>query len=194
MATAVPNQTTLQTPANGAQNQPPQPTFTWNPVATASSYDIEIATDPGFNNIVTSAQGLTDSNYTPEIDLATSTTFYWRVWTRNGCGLGASSTTYTFTTQSAPGDCGQGTIPYEVYNQGFESGAGGWTSSGTNNTWALAGTNPYSGSWHYHANDVSSISDQRLASPAVALPADGFSADDEILARTQHGPQFRWLF
>ncbi len=174
VATAVPNQTTLQTPANGAQNQPPQPTFTWNPVTTASSYDIEIATDPGFNNIVASAQGLTDPTYTPETDLATSTTFYWRIWTRNGCGLGASSTAYTFTTQAAPGDCGPGTSPNEVYYQGFESGAGGWTSSGTNNTWALAETNPYGGSWHYHANDVNSVSDQRLASPAVALPIDEF--------------------
>ena len=39
--------------------------------------------------------------------------------------------------------------PTSSTETGFESGAGGWTSSGTGDTWAIAATNPHSGASHY---------------------------------------------
>jgi hypothetical protein len=38
------------------------------------------------------------------------------------------------------------------------------------NTWAIAASNPHSGVQHMHANDPTTVSDQRLVSPAVVIP------------------------
>jgi hypothetical protein len=146
------------------------PTFTWSAVAGATSYSIQVATDAGFTNIVASASGLANPTWTSNVALNTSTTYFWRVQAGNACGTGTYSSAFNFTTEGAPGDCGPGTIPNILLNDGFEGGLGSWTSSGTGNTWALANTNPHSGAAHVHANDPSTVSDQRLASPAVAIP------------------------
>jgi hypothetical protein len=171
LANATPGQTTLTAPAIGAVNQPVRPTFTWTAASQAATYDIQVATDGGFTNVVASASGLAATTFTPSVDLNTSTTYFWRVRPNNACGSGAYSPVFNFTTVAAPGDCGPGSVANVVYQYGFEAGAGGWTSSGTGNSWAIATSNPHSGASHYRANDPAVVSDQRLASPAVALPA-----------------------
>jgi hypothetical protein len=167
---ASPGAPTLLTPADGALNVPATPTFTWAAAAGAASYSIEVATDAGFSNVVASASGLAGTSWTANVALNTSSTHYWRVWSENACGTGAYSATWSFTTLAAPGDCGPGTTPRTVFSDGFEAGIGGWVSSGTGNTWAIASNNPHSGAQHMHANDPATVSDQRLASPSVALP------------------------
>jgi hypothetical protein len=97
VATA-PGAPSLTTPANGATGQPLQPNFTWSAVAGANNYTIEIATDAGFTNIVDS-DTVANPNYTPAAELASGTTYYWRVSAGNGCGAGAYSATYQFTTE-----------------------------------------------------------------------------------------------
>ncbi len=62
---AAPGVAVLTSPANGALNVPATPTFTWNAVAGASSYSIQVATDAGFANVVASATGLAN----PDLDL-----------------------------------------------------------------------------------------------------------------------------
>ncbi|MEW5986508.1 MAG: hypothetical protein AB1791_07745 [Chloroflexota bacterium] len=62
-----------------------------------------------------------------------------------------------------------------VYSDDFESGATGWTHSGTGDTWALSGVRTHSGSFSYLAVDSSTVSDQQLYSPQVALPSDAIS-------------------
>ncbi|MCO5244670.1 MAG: hypothetical protein M9927_12740 [Anaerolineae bacterium] len=168
--TAAAGQPVLTAPANGASNVPVPPTFTWNVPAQAGTYSIQIATDAGFSNIVDQASGLTDPTYTAAAPLNTNTLYYWRVMADNTCGASAYSTVFSFRTVAAPGDCAVGSTPNILYQYGFESGAGGWTSSGTGNTWAIAATNPHSGASHFHANDPATVSDQRLVSPAVAIP------------------------
>ena len=168
--TAAAGQPVLTSPANGASNVPVPPTFTWNVPAQAGTYSIQIATDAGFSNIVDQASGLTDPTYTAAAPLNTNTLYYWRVMADNTCGASAYSTVFSFRTVAAPGDCAVGSTPNILYQYGFESGAGGWTSSGTGNTWAIAATNPHSGASHFHANDPATVSDQRLVSPAVAIP------------------------
>ncbi len=169
VSTTTPGAPTLLTPANGAVNVAVQPTFTWAAGANAVAYDLQIATDPAFTNIVHSATGIVGTTYSGAT-LNTGTTYRWRVRATNGCGMSDYTTAFTFTTQAAPGDCSPGSTPRILYQTDFEGTVTGWTSSGTGNTWALGTNNPHSPTHNYHANDVSTVSDQRLVSPAVALP------------------------
>ncbi len=166
---AAPAAPALTSPANNANNVSTTPTYSWSDTG-AASYTIEVATDNAFTNIVDSAT-VAGTSYPSGITLNSSTTYYWRVGAGNACGYTASTVYFTFTTEGAPGDCGPGTTPNILYETDFESGAGGWTSSGTGDTWAIATSNPNSGSQHFHADDVSTVSDQRLVSPAVVLPS-----------------------
>ncbi|MFZ2519632.1 MAG: hypothetical protein WA089_13095, partial [Anaerolineae bacterium] len=134
------------------------------------TYDIQVATDAGFVTVVASATGLTGTTWNGA-SLNTSTTYYWRVKANNACGAGAYSAVFSFTTQAAPGDCGPGTTANILYTNDFEAGAGGWTHSGTGDTWALSTARPHSGTTSWKANDSATVSDQRLVSPAVALPS-----------------------
>ena len=170
--TAAPAAPTLLTPANGALNVPAAPTFTWNAAAQASSYSIQVATDAGFSNIVASASGLSGTSWVSNVTLNTSTTYYWRVWAANSCGTGAYSATWSFTTVAAPGDCTPGTTPNILFSDGFESGIGGWTTpAGVGvNTWAISSLLPHAGAQHVRGVDPASVTDQRLVSPAIALP------------------------
>jgi hypothetical protein len=166
-------QATLLTPVNNAVNVTPTPTFTWSAASQAASYRFELATNASFSNIVHSATGLPETSYALPIVLNTSVRYYWRVYAENACGSAGLSPTWSFTTLAAPGDCTLGTLPNAVLNEGFEGGANGWTqgSGSTGNTWALWSSNVHSGSNAFHANGSASVSDQRLVSPAIALPA-----------------------
>ena len=174
----------LTTPANGALNVPATPVFTWGATAGASSYSIQVATDAGFSNVVASATGLAAPTWTSNVALNTSTAHFWRVRATNACGVSLYSSVFAFTTVAAPGDCAPGTTASIAYQYGFEAGAGGWASSGTGNTWAIAATNPHSGTSQYHATDPATVSDQRLVSPAVVLP----TGENPVVLRFWHVP------
>ena len=164
-------------PANGAINQPQRPDFAWTAAAQAGSYRLQVATDDSFATVVLDAADLTEAAFTPDVDLASNTTHFWRVRAANTCGDGAWSAVSTFNTAALPGDCATGTAPAIHYTEDFESGATGWTSSAASgsNTWALTGgiSGTHSGAFVYHVDDVGSVSDQRLVSPPIALPAGG---------------------
>jgi len=182
--TAIPGVPMLLTPSDGASNVPASPVFTWNAVSGATSYGIQVATDAGFTNVVASASGLASPMWTSNVTLNTSAMYYWRVEAENACGPGAYSSVFSFRTVAAPGDCALGSTPNILYQYGFESGPAGWTSSGTGDTWAIAMSNPHSGSSHYNADDPATISDQRLISPPVALP----TGEDPVVLRFWHLP------
>ncbi|HSL16482.1 MAG TPA: S8 family serine peptidase [Methylomirabilota bacterium] len=175
LATASPTAPALVAPADGALNQSARPTFDWSPAAQGESYHIQVASDAAFTNLVIDRSGLTDTEYTHTTDLTTNTQYWWRVGSGNACGAGPWSAVWTFTTLAAPGDCGTGTAPAVHFFDDFESGAPGWTTGGTGSTWALgagvSGSGPHSGSFVFHANNVASVSDQRLISPPVTLPS-----------------------
>ena len=183
---AAPGAPALLTPANGALNVPSMPTFTWNALPGAGSYSIQVATDAGFSNIVASASGLTSPTWTANVTLNTSTTHFWRVQADNACGVGNYSTVRSFTTVAAPGDCAPGTTANILYDYGFESGAAGWTTpAGTGtNTWAILTTNPYAGANHYRGAGTAGVTDQRLVSPAVALP----TGQNPVVLKFWHAP------
>ncbi len=166
--TAAAGQPVLTSPAN----VPVPPTFTWAAAAQAGTYSIQIATDAAFTNIVDQASGLTGTTYTAMASLNTNTVYYWRVLATNACGASAYSAVFNFRTVAAPGDCAAGTTPNILFTDGFKSGIGGWTTSGTGSTWAISTNASYvhSGAQAMHATDPATVSDQRLVSPSVTLP------------------------
>ncbi len=168
--TATPGQVSLVSPANFAANQPLAPTFTWNAPAQGATYTIDIATDSAFSSIVYTASGLPGTSHTPAFVLDPSSVYYWRVKADNACGSGEYSPTFLFITEAPAGTCPVGTSPNELFFEDFESGAAGWTHSGTGDTWALSGARVHSGLFSYFAANPAAVSDQRLVSPAVALP------------------------
>jgi uncharacterized repeat protein (TIGR01451 family) len=168
--TTAPGTATLTAPANGANNQPVRPSFSWTGSNT-QTYTIDIATDSGFSNIVYT-DDVTGTSTTPNVDLASNTQFFWRVISANACGTGAASATFSFTTQAQAGDCSTGTTPQTLYDYGFESGLSGWSlgSGSIGNSWADNTTSSHSGTHSWKANDPDLVSDQRFVSPSIALP------------------------
>ena len=88
---------TLTSPSNSGTGVALSPTFTWDEISNASSYDIEIATDSGFSSILVN-ENVTTNSYT-EASLNQETTYYWRIKAKNSCGAGNFSTENSFTTQ-----------------------------------------------------------------------------------------------
>ena len=88
----------LTSPDNNDTGISLTPTFTWDEISNASSYDIEIATDSDFSSIVASENSATNS-FTG-VSLNQATTYYWRVKAKNTCGDGDFSSTSSFTTQN----------------------------------------------------------------------------------------------
>ena len=88
----------LLSPAAGAKNVSTTPTLDWSNVAGASTYEVEIATDSMFTNIVRSVTGLTVSEWTVDPALTPSTTFFWRARAANQCIQGPRSLKRKFTT------------------------------------------------------------------------------------------------
>jgi hypothetical protein len=171
--TEAPGTPTLVSPSNGATNVALQPTLTWDTATQGESYTVEVATDSAFTNIVESAT-VTGNSYTTN-NLSSSMAYYWRVRATNSCGSGSNSTVFVFSTEALPGDCGPGTAPNVLFSDDFESGAPGWTSGGTQNTWMISDTRSNSGQYAYYAENLAIVSDQRLVSPPVDLPAAGES-------------------
>lgn len=167
--TAVPSPINLLTPADGAIDIPTDTNLTWNAATQAQSYLVEVATDASFNTIVYSAT--VDSPTASLTGLTNATNYYWRVTAENTCGTNNPSATFTFRTAVAPGNCdiGQNTVTF--LQEGFENGANGWSTTGStgSSTWAASGVRTHTGNSAYLAVDVSAVSDQRLASPAVML-------------------------
>lgn len=91
---------TANTPADGASGQETLPIFNWLDLPNADSYDIQIATDPGFTDIVDSANGLTANQYTPSVTLEADQVYYWRVRASNICVTADFGDPFSFRTVS----------------------------------------------------------------------------------------------
>ncbi len=68
----------------------------WEDAASYSSYDVQVATDAAFTNIIEANTVFTNS-YTPS-NLNYETEYFWRVKPINSCGEGVLSTPFSFTT------------------------------------------------------------------------------------------------
>jgi hypothetical protein len=162
----------------------------------ALSYTVDVATDSAFTNIVASSTVAT-TTWTVDVPLAASTQYYWRVTPHNYCGDGAVSITFTFTT-GVPGVCPTGTTASTLYEDTFESGVNGWTTSGSGGTaWAQgaapSGTGMSTTVWQVPDNTVSS--DRSLTSPSIVIPAGVAGvilSFDDYHNSEQNGPDACW--
>jgi hypothetical protein len=90
---------TLSSPADNATNLNLVEELQWNNDSNATSYDVEIATDLGFSNIISTGNVLTNSYTTT--NLVGVTEYFWRVKPKNDCGEGNFSSVFSFTTKVA---------------------------------------------------------------------------------------------
>ena len=186
--TATPATPTLVTPATGASNLPANPTLTWTAVPQAANYTVIVSQSPDFSTVIASTT-TEQTSWTVSPDLPGGQRYYWRVYASNACGTGGSlppadriyangfetsvATGNNFTTQPLPGDCAVGSSPSVVFTDDMESGVNGWTHAALAGTdsWARGSTAPHGGSQAWTANNVASVNDQGLVSPAIAVPS-----------------------
>ncbi len=96
-----PPQTTLVSPNNGATDVSRTPTLSWNPSNGATSYTLQVSSDPCFTTfdfydttITTTSKQVGPLGY--------STAYYWRVRPKNDVATGRWSDRCAFTTLHAP--------------------------------------------------------------------------------------------
>lgn len=94
----VPAAIVLTSPSDGAVDQSTTPTLQWQSDPFADTYNLGVATDAGFTNVVISETGLTGTSYMVTTPLDAGTTYYWRVQGVGTCGAGAQSAVFSFTT------------------------------------------------------------------------------------------------
>jgi len=125
------------------------------------------------------------------VALPTSTQIFWRVRANNVCG-NTQSAVFSFTTQSAPGDCPAGPAPTIVLSEDFEGAATGWgqQAGGTGaNTWAITSGFPFAGTKALQGLTPATASDQRYTSPSVVLPTAGNGLTLSFQSRQQMEPR-----
>ena len=87
----------LTAPANNSTGVPVYPLFTWNSVANATFYNIQVSTGTSFTSPVINVT--TDSlSYFSTIQLLPNTIYYWRVNSSNALMTGQWSLVWNFTT------------------------------------------------------------------------------------------------
>lgn len=90
-------QPTLSTPANGAANQPLSVTVSWNAVAGATSYRLQVAGTSDFTSPLIDQSGL---SATPQVisGLSIGASYFWRVNDLVGSSVSAWSSVWSFGT------------------------------------------------------------------------------------------------
>ena len=86
----------LRSPADGFSEANISPDLVWEDNSSYTSYDIEIATDIEFTNIIESETVISNSYIA--LNLNPFTTYYWHVKPKNICGEGNFNTAFSFTT------------------------------------------------------------------------------------------------
>lgn len=168
---AVPSMPGLVSPTDGANAVDTNAVFSWNAAVQGLEYRLEVATDPGFSNVV---HDVTTRETSVELTLDSSTEYYWRVAATNACG-GAESTTFSFFTEALPGDCPIGQAAVVHWIDDMENGVNGWTTAAgsgfTVDTWAQDDSDGNSGSNSWRGLDVDEEGDQQLISPPIVVPS-----------------------
>ncbi len=86
----------LTAPLNGATNVSIKEPLSWETMAMATAYDVQISDDAAFTNIIESATTTTNT-YVPQ-NLLNGQSYFWRVEPENSCGEGTFSPAFGFTT------------------------------------------------------------------------------------------------
>lgn len=97
LSNTTPGTVTLSSPPDDAVDVSSTPTLVWQPAVQAAAYEVKVATDPGFSQVVYSAVAPTNE-HPVSAHLTPGTNHYWRVRALNGCGEGPWSATFSFET------------------------------------------------------------------------------------------------
>ena len=111
---------TLLNPVDTASDVSLGTELLWQLDINFSAYDVEIATDVGFANVVETAT-VFSGKYKTNM-LQPETTYFWRVRPGNGCGLGVFGPPFTFTT--VPVNCqskNSGDTPISISQAGIST-------------------------------------------------------------------------
>jgi hypothetical protein len=95
----------LVSPPNGAMNQSYTPLLDWNESPTAEFYRLQVATAPGFVNLVIDSNRINITQFqVPEYSLMVNTQYFWRVNASNSGGSSTSnwSAPWSFTVMDGP--------------------------------------------------------------------------------------------
>ena len=162
-----PGSPALTAPPDGAEGVSLSPNFAWAAGSDATSYELEVATDMAFTDIVYSISGLTGTSHTPSESLDPSTTYFWRVTSNNVCDI-ATSGIFSFTTVVLTCEIFNSTnVPLPIPEGGGTSGtttstltvAAGGTIADVNVV-DLAGTHTYMGDLDFFLESPSTTSVQ----------------------------------
>ena len=99
---SVPDVITLSGPSHESTGLSIHPSFSWEPDPLATTYTLQITTDPIFGTGVTTYTDIEELYFNLPVDLEYSTTYYWRVAGVNAAGTGAYNDAYQFTTLDLP--------------------------------------------------------------------------------------------
>lgn len=169
-----PEASTITLPTDGAVGVAVEPMLEWTGADQAFQYELQIASDAAFMDVVYSASTF-DTSHAVDSPLDTNSTYYLRVRAGNDCGTGEWSENVSFSTEALPGDCPLGTQTQSLFHEDFAGGSlpAGWSTAGSTGsaTWVASTAQSHAGGHSMFAQNIASISDQRLASPAVSLPA-----------------------
>jgi hypothetical protein len=102
--TSLPSVPTLNLPTSGSSDSSLYTQFDWNSSSGAVTYDVQIATDVNFGNVVIETLDIVDTAYTVSYSypLTNNTTYYWRVRARNIYGVSAWSSIYNYRIEALP--------------------------------------------------------------------------------------------
>jgi hypothetical protein len=103
----------LLSPIDGAVNVPTRLTFVWEQSVGASSYQLQISTDPSFSTVVMDRSGITATSLTLS-GLNVSTVYYWRVNANNAGGPSEWSRVRYMTTSSVSAVSDGSGLPQEI--------------------------------------------------------------------------------
>ncbi len=90
---------TLVSPPDGASVVALNPTYSWNPAAGATGYQLQVAEDSGFTSLVVNQAGIATTSVNPAISLVGGMPYFWRVFAENAGGATlATGAPFSFTT------------------------------------------------------------------------------------------------
>ena len=97
----LPSAPALVSQANNTTGVALSPTLRWNAAVGATSYSVQVSTNPQFSSVIYEQNSLTETSV-PVIGLLNNTHYYWRVNAANVTGTGAWSPIWNFTTAPLP--------------------------------------------------------------------------------------------
>ncbi|MDP4221209.1 MAG: T9SS type A sorting domain-containing protein [Bacteroidota bacterium] len=98
---AKPGVVTLLSPADQSTGQSANPTLTWQAVASATSYEVQVSMSQDFSGIILDSIGIKATSLVVS-GLQNSKAYYWRVAASNDAGSGPWSSSWNFMTTDLP--------------------------------------------------------------------------------------------